>query len=168
MCPSIMGFHRLHWDFSASAVYVGIYYQAIANLVQKYSDPCASLYSRLKSTSDKSRLEIFRILKASEFNGLDLREAGLGSYHHLLSHEHAGARGLCLRQQAWYRNLLHPEHRFPPPLCSGAGAFSAVRPVAAPNESEAFQSNPHQQWMKQQERACRRIYILQQALQHMI
>ena len=22
MCPSIMGFHRLHWDFSASAVYV--------------------------------------------------------------------------------------------------------------------------------------------------
>ena len=86
MCPSIMGFHRLHWDFSASAVYVGIYYQAIANLVQKYSDPCASLYSRLKSMSDKSRLEIFRILKASEFNGLDLSEKlGLApttiSYH---------------------------------------------------------------------------------------
>ena len=86
MCPSIMGFHRLHWDFSASAVYVGIYYQALANLVQKYSDPCASLYSRLKSMSDKSRLEIFRILKASEFNGLDLSEKlGLApttiSYH---------------------------------------------------------------------------------------
>ena len=59
MCPSIMGFHRLHWDFSASAVYVGIYYQAIANLVQKYSDPCASLYSVSASPLDTGPMVSF-------------------------------------------------------------------------------------------------------------
>lgn len=86
MVPSIMGFHRLHWDFEARRVYVGIYYGMIAELVQKYSNPCASLYSQLKSISDKSRLEILHTLKTTELNGQDLSERlGLApttiSYH---------------------------------------------------------------------------------------
>lgn len=84
--PSVMGFHSLHWNFSDSIIYVGVYYSTIAELVQKYSDQSATLVSRLKSISDKSRLEILRALKGGKCNGQDISEKlGLApatvSYH---------------------------------------------------------------------------------------
>lgn len=72
--PNIMGFHSLHWNFGDATIYVGVYYSTIAELVQKYSDQSASLVSRLKSMSDKSRLEILRALKNGECNGQDISE----------------------------------------------------------------------------------------------
>lgn len=72
--PSAVGFNALHWDFRNSVIFVGIYYKLIADLVQKYSDLSATLVSRLKSISDKSRLEILKILKGGECNGQDIAE----------------------------------------------------------------------------------------------
>lgn len=69
-----MGFHGLSWDFADSRIYFGVYYEALTNLIQKYSDQSASLVSRLKSIGDKSRLEILRSLKAGECNGQDISE----------------------------------------------------------------------------------------------
>lgn len=72
--PCLMDFHGLRWDFADSRIYFGVYYEALTNLIQKYSDQSASLVSRLKSIGDKSRLEILRSLKAGECNGQDISE----------------------------------------------------------------------------------------------
>ena len=72
--PCLMGCHGLSWDFADSRIYFGVYYEALTNLIQKYSDQSASLVSRLKSIGDKSRLEILRSLKAGECNGQDISE----------------------------------------------------------------------------------------------
>ena len=93
--------------------------------------------------SDKSRLEIFATLKASEFNGLDLSEKlGLApttiSYHmNMLVRE--GFVSVSKRGTGIYYTLNTASlRRFVQEL----EHFLSVRPVAAPNESEAFQAKP--------------------------
>ena len=39
--PCLMGFHGLSWDFADSRIYFGVYYEALTNLIQKYSDQSA-------------------------------------------------------------------------------------------------------------------------------
>lgn len=72
--PCLMGFHGLRWDFTDARLYFGIYYEALTNLIQRYSDQSASLVSRLKSMGDKNRLEILKFLKNGDCNGQDIAE----------------------------------------------------------------------------------------------
>lgn len=74
VCPCLMGFHGLSWNFSDEHIYFGVYYEALTALIQKYSDQSASLVSRLKSMGDKSRLEILKSLKNGDCNGQDISE----------------------------------------------------------------------------------------------
>ena len=59
----MMAFHGVQWDFAAETLYYGVYYTQLGELIVKYSDQSASLVRRLKSTGDKSRLEILRAVK---------------------------------------------------------------------------------------------------------
>ena len=72
--PCLMGFHGLRWDFTDARLYFGIYYEALTDLIQRYSDQSASLVSRLKSMGDKNRLEILKFLKNGDCNGQDIAE----------------------------------------------------------------------------------------------
>lgn len=72
--PSAMNFHGLQWDMGAEQLYYGIFYPNLTSLIAKYSDQAADLVVRLKSISDKNRLEILHAVKGSSCNGQDLAE----------------------------------------------------------------------------------------------
>lgn len=72
--PSAMNFHGLQWDMGSEQLYYGIFYPNLTNLIAKYSDQAADLVVRLKSISDKNRLEILHAVKGSSCNGQDLAE----------------------------------------------------------------------------------------------
>ena len=123
--PCLMGY-GLSWDFCRLPNFFGVYYEALTNLIQKYSDQSASLVSRLKSIGDKSRLEILRSLKAGECNGQDISESWAWPRHHFPPHESPDQRGLRHHHQAGHQHLLHPESPYPAPLPPGAGPLSPV------------------------------------------
>lgn len=72
--PSLMDFHRVHWNFPQSIIYMGVYREAISQLIKKYADQSANLVSCLKAMGDKNRLEVLRILRKGESNGQEIAE----------------------------------------------------------------------------------------------